>query len=283
MTGTYRYQKLFAFPGWFINLLVCDFQLRSHFVHFKAGVVDLRETATKFVRLARQILPLLREHSETESHRADVSFTFSYHVVWKLFPNFYAIEDFRCNFYQKKKKKLNFLDKISQRCIIREYYYANKLTNDHFCYGFFNFTILKKKKKERKGNVSLGSERRGSWRIKSRWKVAISKGISRSSFIKIRINRGKLQVVLVGKEIREFFKRGSLIKGISLATLTKDSHFVACDQLEEIHRRHVIVPLHLGGHSAGKLRHRLMDQGEGSRYSVPHSFLQRRQRNRCRW
>lgn len=108
MTGTYRYQKLFAFPGWFINLLVCDFQLRSHFVHFKAGVVDLRETATKFVRLARQILPLLREHSETEGHRADVSFTFSYHVVWKLFPNFYAIEDFRCNFYQKKKKKIEF-------------------------------------------------------------------------------------------------------------------------------------------------------------------------------
>lgn len=52
--------------------------------------------------------------------------------------------------FLSKKKKLNFLDKISQRCIIREYYYANKLTNDHFCYGFFNFTILKKKKRKEK-------------------------------------------------------------------------------------------------------------------------------------
>lgn len=133
MTGTYRYQKLFAFPGWFINLLVCDFQLRSHFVHFKAGVVDLRETATKFVRLARQIVPLLREHSETEGHRADVSFTFPYHAVWKLFPTF---EDF-C----RKKEKLNFLDEISLT-LHYYYYYTNKLQ----LFLFMNSSILKRKK-----------------------------------------------------------------------------------------------------------------------------------------
>lgn len=135
MTGTYRYQKLFAFPGWFINLLVCDFQLRSHFVHFKAGVVDLRETATKFVRLARQIVPLLREHSETEGHRADVSFTFPYHAVWKLFPTF---EDF-C----RKKEKLNFLDEISLT-LHYYYYYTNKLYN-YFCLWILQFYLKKKK------------------------------------------------------------------------------------------------------------------------------------------